>query len=102
MRAGGWADWEWTFGEWKRFFTELPRLDALVGRVSTSSRMPIFMVGSGMSLPEKPGGPGVPGAAGMVELVRNRLSDDKAALDALNQAFGTSGAGDCIGLRCRL
>ena len=38
--------------QWKRFFTDLPRLDALVGRVSASSRMPIFMVGSGMSLPE--------------------------------------------------
>jgi hypothetical protein len=71
--------------QWKRFFTDLPRLDALIGRVSASSRRPIFMVGSGMSLPERPGGPGVPGAAGMVELVRNRLSDDEAALDALNR-----------------
>ena len=69
--------------EWRRF-TELPRVDALVGRVSTSSRNPIFMVGSGMSLPEKPGAPGIPGAAGMVELVRNRLSDEKTALAALN------------------
>ena len=69
--------------EWKRYFTDMPGLDALVGRVSTSGRRPVFMVGSGLSLPEKQGGPGVPGGAGMIDLIRSRLSDDEAALDAL-------------------
>lgn len=71
--------------EWKRYFTDMPGLDALVGRVSTSGRKPVFMVGSGLSLPEKQGGPGVPGAAGMINLIRSRVSDDQAALDALNR-----------------
>jgi len=71
--------------EWKRYFTDMPGLDALVGRVSTSGRKPVFMVGSGLSLPEEQGGPGVPGAAGMIDLIRSRLSDDQAALDALNR-----------------
>jgi hypothetical protein len=74
--------------EWRRFFTGMHGLDALVGRVSTSGRKPVFMVGSGLSLPEKRGDPGVPGAAGMIDLIRARLSGDQAALDELNRRLG--------------
>ena len=73
------------FVEWKRYFRGLPRLDALSARVSAPDAAPIFMVGSGLSLPGNPGAPGVPGAADMVELVRQRVSDDNAALDELNR-----------------
>ena len=73
------------FVEWNRYFRGRPRLDALVARASAADRKPIFMVGSGLSLPEEPGGPGVPGTAGMVELVREQVSDDQATLDELNR-----------------
>lgn len=73
--------------EWKRYFTGMPGLAALVERVSTSGRKPVFMVGSGLSLPEEPGGPGVPGTAGMIDLIRSRLGDTHAALDALNRCL---------------
>ena len=71
--------------EWNNYFKDMPRLDALVARVSALGEAPIYMIGSGLSLPEEPDGPGVPGTKGMVELVRERLSDDKTILDKLNR-----------------
>jgi hypothetical protein len=73
------------FVEWNRYFRGRSRLDALVARASAANRKPIFMIGSGLSLPEEPGGPGVPGTAYMVELVRKQVSDDQAALDDLSR-----------------
>lgn len=81
--GGGWP-MGMSLKDWKRYFTAMPGLDALVGRVSASSRKPVFMVGSGLSLPEKRGDPGVSGTAGMIDLIRSRLSDEQTALDALN------------------
>lgn len=73
------------FVAWNRYFKDLPRLDALVARASAPGAAPIFMIGSGLSLPEKLDDPGVPGAAGMVDLVRKRVSDDPVALSELNR-----------------
>ena len=71
--------------DWKRFFNDLPRLDDLIERVSAAEPTPVFMVGSGLSLPEEIAGPGVPGAEGMVELVRQRVSDDNLGLSELDR-----------------
>jgi TIR domain/SIR2-like domain len=71
--------------DWKRFFNDLPRLDDLIERVSAAEPIPVFMVGSGLSLPEEVAGPGVPGTKGMVELVRERISDDNLGLSQLDR-----------------
>jgi hypothetical protein len=63
--------------EWRKFLSNLPRLDALVDRVSAPESAPVFMVGSALSLPEGKGDPGVPGVRDMVELVRERVDREK-------------------------
>jgi SIR2-like domain len=73
--------------QWKKYFSGRPGLDALVARTSAPGVAPIFMVGSGLSLPAKPGDPGVPGAQGMIDLVRERVRDDQAALDDLKRSL---------------
>ena len=59
--------------EWKKYLAGLPRLDALVDRVSGPGAKPVFMIGSALSLAERRGDRGVPGARAMVELIREHI-----------------------------
>jgi hypothetical protein len=50
--------------------------DDLVQRLDSGGRPLLFLVGSALTMPSKPGAPGVAGVAAMVDLIRARFSPD--------------------------
>jgi hypothetical protein len=78
--------------EWKKYLTGLPRMDALVDRLSGPEPKSVFMIGSALSLAEGKRGRGVPGVQAMVELIRERIRreglDEREFQRGLDRAQG--------------
>lgn len=67
-----------TFGDSDDLLFRLTR-----GR-SGAKRHVVFLVGSALTAPVEPGGPGVPRVAGVVELIREEFSESPDALNKLD------------------
>jgi hypothetical protein len=72
------------------FYDEAALLERLSKGLKKRSREVIFLVGTPLSAPIKPGDPGVPDVDGVIDLIREEFGDDTAQLSAFDSALGAT------------
>ena len=69
------------------FHDEEALLERLAKGLKRRSQQVVFLVGSPLSAPYRPGTPGVPGVDGVIDLIRAEFSDDTNQVALLDQAL---------------
>ena len=73
------------------FFEQAELIYRLSKGLEKRSQEVIFLVGSGLSAPIRPGAPGVLSAEQMIDLIREEFAGDSSQLAALNEALKAAG-----------